>query len=155
MLLRLRKIELKLVRKPPKVPRGYGGVALAAPWTGSPSWRGALERNHYFGGSLHLPRSGPGSGRPDSHRCPFPRPPKWSKMTLSDTKNDPLGDQNSECSFSHGASAGDLRPYWQIVTFRYGPKLRFWGSSSQNHFHFEGRDFRACGNAKDFGLWTS
>ena len=48
-------IELKLVRKPPKVSRGYGGVAPAALAQGSPSWRGALERNHYFGGSIVSP----------------------------------------------------------------------------------------------------
>ena len=82
---------------------------------------------------------------PTGVHCPRP------KMT----KNDPLGDQNSECSFSHGASAGDLRPYWQIVTFRYGPKLRFWGSSFENHSIFEYRNFGADRNSKDFDLWIS
>ena len=35
-------IELKLVRKPPKVSRGYGGVAPAATAARVSSWRGAL-----------------------------------------------------------------------------------------------------------------
>ena len=55
-------IELKLVRKPPKVSRGCGGVAPAALGQGSPSWRGALCYNHYFcfwapGGSLFVSQS--------------------------------------------------------------------------------------------------
>ena len=57
-------IELKLVRKPPKVSRGYGGGA-----------RGVLGQDSRVGEELstrittfallHLPRSGPGSGRPN------------------------------------------------------------------------------------------
>ena len=41
-------IELKLVRKPPKVSRGYGGVARLPVQPGSPDFRGALSYNGHF-----------------------------------------------------------------------------------------------------------
>ena len=43
-------IELKLVRKPPKVSRGYGGGARGRAVHGLPDFRGALSYNQGFGG---------------------------------------------------------------------------------------------------------
>ena len=67
-------IELKLVRKPPKVSRGCGGVAraaAAASVTGSPNFLVALYHNRYFGVSPYGPRSGLVQ---DSQRCPIRSP---------------------------------------------------------------------------------
>ena len=51
-------IELKLVRKPPKVSRGYGGGARGPAGPGSPDFLGALSYNQGFGGWFEASFSG-------------------------------------------------------------------------------------------------
>ena len=51
-------IELKLVRKPPKVSRGSGGGAHVRDGSGSPDFLGALSYNQQFGGWSKAPLSG-------------------------------------------------------------------------------------------------
>ena len=51
-------IELKLVRKPPKVSRGRGGGARGRAVPRSPDFLGALSYNQQFGGSFTSPFSG-------------------------------------------------------------------------------------------------
>ena len=51
-------IELKLVRKPPKVSREYEGGAHVRAGPGSSDFLGALSYNQGFGGSCTSPFSG-------------------------------------------------------------------------------------------------
>jgi len=51
-------IELKLVRKPPKVSRGSGGGAHVRAVPGSSDFLGALSYNQQFGGWFTSPFSG-------------------------------------------------------------------------------------------------
>ena len=79
-------IELKLVRKPPKVSRGYGGVAPAATGSGSRVGEELTARITTLGG-VPIPQIGSGAGEA-----------KLPQVSISQAhkvvQNDPLGDQN-------------------------------------------------------------
>ena len=79
-------IELKLVRKPPKVSRGYGGVALAAAGPSSQIFEELCSGINTFG-SATPPQIGSGLGEAKFPQVSLSQAPKV-------VQNDPRGNQN-------------------------------------------------------------